>query len=520
MASPSETAALLSGHGDGDDVQSTTRSEAAAAAAAAHHHRRLVLSIVLISVVAADFGNALSLAPQLKLYESLICRRIFGRVAANDGDGGDLICKSPRVQSELAILIGWKDTFDQIPGITLVLLYGWAADVIGRKPVLLLALGGLFFEDVAVRLLTWWAFTTTPSSSLRLIWLAPIFQVMGGGPGTATSMAYSIITDTFSAADRTSVYFYLGAAILIGEFLATPLSALLMTWTPWLPFLAGTGCQIIAFSAASFLPETKRAGAAASTVPVPVPQAAESMVSGAAAPVKNSWFWQKCFDLASALNAHWKTTRSSKTGFNTTCMFASFLTASVGSSSLSFMTQYASRRFSWSIPKASLLLSLKGAINIVCLLVVLPNVSRVLSQTMPATAKELRIVKASVLCWTVGLALMAFAAQAAPFIVGITILSLGSGYLASLRSLANALVPQAQVGLVNGQIGLATGVGSLVAGPSMAAAFQRGMRLDGLWSGLPYIIAAVLFSAATALAWCIDVTSDSHSCATSSADED
>ncbi|KAM3469584.1 hypothetical protein MY5147_006941 [Beauveria neobassiana] len=392
MASPSETAALLSGDGDGDDVQSTTRSEAATAAA--HHHRRLVLSIVLISVVAADFGNALSLAPQLKLYESLICGRIFGRVAANDDD---LICKSPRVQSELAILIGWKDTFDQIPGIALVLLYGWAADVIGRKPVLLLALGGLFFEDVAVRLLTWWTFTT-PSSSLRLIWLAPIFQVMGGGPGTATSMAYSIITDTFSAADRTSVYFYLGAAILIGEFLATPLSALLMTWTPWLPFLAGTGCQIIAFSAASFLPETKRAGAA-STVPVPVPQAAESMVS-------------------------------------------------------------------------------------------------------------------------VGLALMAFAAQAAPFIVGITILSLGSGYLASLRSLANALVPQAQVGLVNGQIGLATGVGSLVAGPSMAAAFQRGMRLDGLWSGLPYIIAAVLFSAATALAWCIDVTSDSHPCATSSADED
>ncbi|PMB73846.1 hypothetical protein BM221_001272 [Beauveria bassiana] len=203
MTSPSETAPLLSGHGGGDDVQSATRS--GASAAAAHHHRRLVLSIVLISVVAADFGNALSLAPQLKLYESLICGRIFGRVAANADDDGDLICKSPRVQSELAILIGWKDTFDQIPGIALVLLYGWAADVIGRKPVLLLALGGLFFEDVAVRLLTWWAFTT-PSSSLRLIWLAPIFQVMGGGPGTATSMAYSIITDTFSAADRFIVF--------------------------------------------------------------------------------------------------------------------------------------------------------------------------------------------------------------------------------------------------------------------------------------------------------------------------
>lgn len=119
-------------------------------------------------------------------------------------------------------------------------------------------------------------------------------------------------------------------------------------------------------------------------------------------------------------------------------------------------------------------------------------------------------MKVSVLCWTVGLALMAFAVQAAPFIIGITILSLGSGYLASLRSLANALGAQTQVGLLNGQIGLATGVGSLVAGPSMAAAFQRGMGLDDLWSGLPYIIAAVLFLAATTLAFCIDVTSDSQ----------
>ncbi|KAM3499743.1 hypothetical protein MY10362_007024, partial [Beauveria mimosiformis] len=129
MAPPTETTALLPGDGDGDDEQSTTRSEAAAAAA--HRHRRLVLSIVLTSVVAADFGNALSLAPQLKLYESLICGRLFGRVAA---DGDDLICKSPQVQSELALLIGWKETFDQIPGIALVLLYGWAADLIGRKP--------------------------------------------------------------------------------------------------------------------------------------------------------------------------------------------------------------------------------------------------------------------------------------------------------------------------------------------------------------------------------------------------
>lgn len=129
---------------------------------------------------------------------------------------------------------------------------------------------------------------------------------------------------------------------------------------------------------------------------------------------------------------------------------------------------------------------------------------------MAAVAAELRIIKGSVMCWATGLAFMAFARQAVPFTIGVVILSLGSGYLASLRSLANALSAQSRVGLLNSQIGFVTGIGSLVAGPSMAAAFQRGMDLDGLWSGFPYIIAAVLFLIATALAWFIDVASDVH----------
>lgn len=185
MASPTETTALLSSSHGGE-----------ATALEGPRHRRLVLSIVLVSVVAADFGNALSAAPQLKLYESLICSRLFGHEAAVD----DSICKLPKVQSQLATLFGWKGTFDQIPGIALVLFYGWAADRIGRKPVLLLALGGLFFEDAAIRLVAWLSFTTP--LSLKAIWYTPLFQVLGGGPSTATSMAYSIITDTFSAIDR------------------------------------------------------------------------------------------------------------------------------------------------------------------------------------------------------------------------------------------------------------------------------------------------------------------------------
>jgi MFS family permease len=145
-----------------------------------HAYLRLLI-IVCISIVAADFGNSLTLAPQISIYESLICRRVRA--------GGG--CKSPEVQGELALLIGWKQTIDQLPGIIFALPYGLAADRIGRKPILVLCLIGLVLEENAIRLVCWW----TAALPLRMIWATPVFQIIGGGSQTATAMAYAMITD-------------------------------------------------------------------------------------------------------------------------------------------------------------------------------------------------------------------------------------------------------------------------------------------------------------------------------------
>ncbi|KAH6643371.1 hypothetical protein BKA67DRAFT_665185 [Truncatella angustata] len=187
----------------------------------------------------------------LKIYESLICKQLFG----HETDEDDAVCKSSPVQNELALLNSWKGTFDQLPGIALALLYGLAADRIGPKPVLLLALTGLMLEESFIRLISWCKILGLVP--LRAICLTPIFQLIGSGPGIATSMAYSIITDTFPASQRASIYFLLAAAIFIGEILATPLSAFLMSRTPWLPSLAGIGCQVFGLVAAASVSETR-----------------------------------------------------------------------------------------------------------------------------------------------------------------------------------------------------------------------------------------------------------------------
>ncbi|KAJ4420992.1 hypothetical protein N0V82_004034 [Gnomoniopsis sp. IMI 355080] len=109
-------------------------------------------------------------------------------------------CKSPDVQGELAILNGWKDTFDQIPGIIMALPCGFAADRIGRKPIILLALTGLLLEEVSTRLISWWS--EMGLLPLRLLWLVPVFQFLGGGPQIASSMVYAVLTDIFPMEQR------------------------------------------------------------------------------------------------------------------------------------------------------------------------------------------------------------------------------------------------------------------------------------------------------------------------------
>ncbi|KAK9616804.1 hypothetical protein V6Z98_008196 [Aspergillus fumigatus] len=65
----------------------------------------------------------------------------------------DARCKSPDVQGELALVNGWKETLDALPGIFLALPFGLMADQAGRKKVLMLSLIGLIIEEVVVRII-------------------------------------------------------------------------------------------------------------------------------------------------------------------------------------------------------------------------------------------------------------------------------------------------------------------------------------------------------------------------------
>lgn len=77
-------------------------------------------SVLAITVAASalililDVVASVPTAPRMVIFEDIICRNYYASL--QDGGGGTVDCKIEPVQSELALINGWKETFDTIPG--------------------------------------------------------------------------------------------------------------------------------------------------------------------------------------------------------------------------------------------------------------------------------------------------------------------------------------------------------------------------------------------------------------------
>lgn len=103
------------------------------------------LVFALASVV--DVGAYLAEPPKTRVFEANICldyyRRVDPSVIGANGDIPEQLCKVDEVQQKLAMIFGWQDTFDAIPGILLAVPLGALADKVGRKWIFASALLGL-----------------------------------------------------------------------------------------------------------------------------------------------------------------------------------------------------------------------------------------------------------------------------------------------------------------------------------------------------------------------------------------
>ena len=69
-----------------------------------------VLALICFIILVQDFAEYLSQAPQTEVWLEIVTRK-FCPVGQ---DGPE--CQMDRVQREVALLQGWKDTLEQVPG--------------------------------------------------------------------------------------------------------------------------------------------------------------------------------------------------------------------------------------------------------------------------------------------------------------------------------------------------------------------------------------------------------------------
>ncbi|KAJ5290054.1 uncharacterized protein N7443_010307 [Penicillium atrosanguineum] len=177
---------------------------------------------ILLPVYTVSFLLLLAMsviaAAQADVVENIICRRYHDPEL--DLTNQPLDCKSEAVQSEVALVQGWGDSLAQIPGrmpqrsqyidvfelnsqiwfvgIFFVLPYGLLADKCGRKPVFILSFVGIVLSDTWIKIVYFFPDTF----SIRMVWAAPILQVIGGGRSVGALLTYTIIADVVPRAER------------------------------------------------------------------------------------------------------------------------------------------------------------------------------------------------------------------------------------------------------------------------------------------------------------------------------
>ncbi|KAI9829497.1 MAG: hypothetical protein M1819_006317 [Sarea resinae] len=427
--------------------------------------RVFIVTCLLISAI--DFGGYLAYAPQTEIFQDIICRRYYSRT--NRVPFGNVIideseCKLDAIQGELALVNGWLDTFITLPSQSKLLP-----------------------EYPRVR---------------------PIDD-RGRSTGILLAIPYGVLADRIGRKPVLilAIVGYIVTGVLI-RVISTPISAALMTKNTWIPYLLASVITILGTLLAFGLPETLELAVKSSRASL-LELADDENEAEDNVPVKGdikSRVREGLREFAASTHFIW-------TNPSVMLVLFTFLVAVFEKQSILLLLQYVSKRFGWSIARASILISVQGVVKLALLLIILPLLSILLVDRlgMRSAKKDLRLSQGSAFLLMVGSLIIGIAAAIPSLVSGLVFLALGSALTPIARSLATSLVLPVHVGTLYAATGLARSVGTLIAGPILANTFRWGMSLGHAWLGLPYIAAAILYLFAFVAVSCVRLSRDSSS---------
>ncbi|KAJ5794581.1 MFS transporter [Penicillium paradoxum] len=484
-----ETDALLHHRSESIASNSVDNARSGGKAARSARQRFSVFVLCILFLTTGDFGISLVTIPQTRLYESIACYQYYesqdpSRIGP-DGSVPERLCKIAPVQGEVAFIRGYEALFTAIPGVALAIPYGLLADRWGRKPVVLMSIIGILLSM---------AFTLAVCGlqkifPLRLVWLAPIFTVLGGGVPVLFSMILTMIADIMPENDRATAFFQLMTGQYIAQITATPIaSGLMETHGPWLPIQLGYICAFMAFLIACLLKETAPPHRA-------VRNAAEigSATTGSETSVQNLMEIKSVAEFRVHITSLWhRATTILRQDFRVIVLILTFFINAVEEPTQSLNLQYISERYGLSLARAGFVISIKSVATIITYLILLPAVSRLLEQKLGLsdTRKDMVLARGSIVILSVGFFLVAWAPTVAMVTMGFVVSTFGRGYGNIIRSLVTSLVPPQFTGRIYTMITVIETFGLLLSGPLLATLFRVGLnQSDERWLGLPFVVA-------------------------------
>ncbi|PKY09062.1 MFS general substrate transporter [Aspergillus campestris IBT 28561] len=414
------------------------------------------LSAVVFCLSAA--GACLNV-PLTRLIEDNLCSRYVRQGAPTEE-----LCKTEKIQSRLAYLNGCLPLVEAVVGLVVAFPFGILADRVGRKPIIILSMAGTLLS------LAWELAVIAMPRIIRVefILAGPLFAVVGGGNTVLLANLYSIASDLVVPSDRASTFFLMAFASLVGASVGPAFSSIFMeAFSPWISAFIAFIVSLVALIPLFFVPETLSPSKHDSLSE----QESEEEPRDFRSPLS-------LLQLGSSI--------ASLKSSSLVIVLATFLTVApevLGTSQ--FLAQYISKRFDWPLASTGYLLTLRGVLHMVVLLVTLPLLSKILLRYQPSPVKDLTLARASVAIAAVGALCMA-ASEIELVIAGLAIHSLGSGLAPLCRSLATSYVAPQDTAKLNTAIGIVQTTGSLYAGPAFAWLFETGMKLGGTALGLPY----------------------------------
>ncbi|KAI1273527.1 MFS general substrate transporter [Xylaria sp. FL0933] len=448
-----------------------------------------ISAVACIGIFLWVLSGMIIIVPAARLAEDILCRRHYGRVDSDPID--EELCKAEEIQSSMAWIFGLTISLGTVVGLVVMIPYGVLADR-ARKPVYLLAAVGQF-ANVAWSLLALRFWTVIP---IELIVLGPVLELIGGGLTMAGVVLYAIISDVNAPENRAIIYFFSALAANVAVFIGPPLaSKMIQIWSPWVPMSLSLVATTLAGSIILLIPETAHR--------TELMHRDDGSRAGA-----NDQGWRVAIKSQVAYVFSHSNLRSLLNKRSVILLLlVSFLTAPLRLGTGTIFLQYYSKRFGKPIENGGYMLAIRGGLTIVVVGVLLPVLSKCIGPSsyfrLSAFRRDLVLAQGSAAVAGLGYYFLG-GPDSAFLISGIIILSLSTGIGPLSQSLISNLVAPGQTSQVFTIASIVEGMGSLPAGPFLAWTFSYGIRLGGLWLGLPFFFLGSLGFLALAVLCFID----------------